>query len=72
MSYDTKFDKSVAIVQGLPKDGPIQPSQEDKLYVRQLIFSSVFLMNSYCIILIRFSSISTSNKASDFVTKLLN
>jgi len=28
----TKFDKAVAIVQGLPKDGPIQPSQDDKLF----------------------------------------
>ncbi|KAF8589455.1 acyl-CoA-binding protein [Ramaria rubella] len=27
-----KFDKAVAIVQGLPKDGPIQPGQADKLY----------------------------------------
>ncbi|KAF8525957.1 Acbp from Moniliophthora Perniciosa [Hysterangium stoloniferum] len=28
----TKFDKAVEIVQGLPKEGPIQPSQDDKLY----------------------------------------
>ncbi|KAI0822520.1 Acbp from Moniliophthora Perniciosa [Trametes gibbosa] len=28
----TKFEKAVAIVQGLPKDGPIQPSQEEQLY----------------------------------------
>ncbi|KAL1407477.1 acyl-CoA-binding protein (ACBP)/diazepam binding inhibitor (DBI)/endozepine (EP) [Vanrija albida] len=26
------FDKAVSIVQNLPKDGPVQPSQEDKLY----------------------------------------
>ncbi|CAE6456319.1 unnamed protein product [Rhizoctonia solani] len=26
-----KFDKAVAIVQAMPKDGPVQPSQEDKL-----------------------------------------
>ena len=29
-----KFDKAVAIVQSLPKQGPIQPSQEEQLYVR--------------------------------------
>ena len=29
-----QFDKAVAIVQNLPKDGPIQPSQDDKLFVR--------------------------------------
>jgi len=27
-----KFEKAVAIVQGLPKGGPVQPSQDDKLY----------------------------------------
>ncbi|KAF5376172.1 hypothetical protein D9757_009341 [Collybiopsis confluens] len=27
-----KFDKAVAIVQGLPKDGPIQPSTDEKLF----------------------------------------
>ncbi|KIO28342.1 hypothetical protein M407DRAFT_6781 [Tulasnella calospora MUT 4182] len=26
-----KFDKAVAIVQGLPKEGPVQPSQDEKL-----------------------------------------
>lgn len=29
-----KFDKAVQIVQALPKDGPIKPSQDDQLYVR--------------------------------------
>lgn len=29
-----KFDKAVSIVQSLPKDGPIKPSQDDQLYVR--------------------------------------
>ncbi|KAI1797028.1 acyl-CoA-binding protein [Ganoderma leucocontextum] len=28
----TKFDKAVAIVQGLPKEGPIQPTQDEQLY----------------------------------------
>ncbi|KAH7341938.1 Acbp from Moniliophthora Perniciosa [Rhizoctonia solani] len=28
-----KFDKAVAIVQDLPKEGPVQPSQDDKLAV---------------------------------------
>ncbi|WWC86420.1 uncharacterized protein L201_001297 [Kwoniella dendrophila CBS 6074] len=31
MSIQAQFDKAVAIVQGLPKDGPVQPSQDDKL-----------------------------------------
>lgn len=31
-----KFEKAVAIVQSLPKDGPIQPTQEEQLYVRNL------------------------------------
>ena len=29
----TKFDKAVSIVQGLPKEGPIQPTQDEQLYV---------------------------------------
>lgn len=33
---EAKFDKAVAIVQGLPKDGPVQPSTDDKLGVRLL------------------------------------
>ncbi|KAL0579046.1 acyl-CoA-binding protein (ACBP)/diazepam binding inhibitor (DBI)/endozepine (EP) [Marasmius crinis-equi] len=27
-----KFEKAVAIVQSLPKDGPIKPSQDEQLY----------------------------------------
>ncbi|PIL35359.1 hypothetical protein GSI_02085 [Ganoderma sinense ZZ0214-1] len=27
-----KFDKAVSIVQGLPKEGPIQPTQDEQLY----------------------------------------
>ena len=34
MSIQTKFERAVAIVQGLPKDGPVQPSQDDQLVVR--------------------------------------
>ena len=33
-----KFDKAVAIIQALPKDGPIRPSQDDQLYVRTPVF----------------------------------
>ena len=29
----TKFEKAVSIVQGLPKDGPIKPTQDEQLYV---------------------------------------
>ena len=39
-----KFEKAVAIVQGLPKDGPIQPSQEDKLFV--LAFYIILIMHT--------------------------
>jgi hypothetical protein len=28
-----KFEKAVETVRSLPKDGPIQPSQQDQLYV---------------------------------------
>jgi len=31
---EEKFDRAVKIVQGLPKDGPIKPTQEDQLDVR--------------------------------------
>ncbi|PPQ68639.1 hypothetical protein CVT26_002923 [Gymnopilus dilepis] len=30
---EAKFEKAVAIIQSLPKDGPVKPSQEDQLYV---------------------------------------
>ena len=33
MSIQAKFDKAVAIVQGLPKDGPIKPTQDQQLIV---------------------------------------
>ncbi|TCD71990.1 hypothetical protein EIP91_000122 [Steccherinum ochraceum] len=29
---EAKFNKAVEIVQALPKDGPIKPSQDDQLY----------------------------------------
>ena len=35
---ETQFKKAAEIVQSLPKDGPIQPSQSDQLYVRTPIF----------------------------------
>lgn len=31
---EAQFDKAVAIVQDLPKEGPIQPSTDEKLIVR--------------------------------------
>lgn len=34
LSVEEKFNKAVAYVQGLPKDGPYQPSQDTKLQVR--------------------------------------
>jgi hypothetical protein len=33
---EAKFNKAVEIVQGLPKDGPVKPSQDDQLFVRSL------------------------------------
>ena len=35
---EAKFNKAVAIVQSLPKNGPIQPSQDDQLFVRTPVF----------------------------------
>ena len=41
---EAKFNKAVEIVQTLPKEGPIQPTQEDQLYVRTpFFFSSPYL-----------------------------
>jgi diazepam-binding inhibitor (GABA receptor modulating acyl-CoA-binding protein) len=34
---ESKFNKAVAIIQGLPKDGPVKPSVEDQLYVCPLL-----------------------------------
>jgi diazepam-binding inhibitor (GABA receptor modulating acyl-CoA-binding protein) len=31
MSLDAKFSKAVAFVQSMPKEGPVTPSNEDKL-----------------------------------------
>jgi hypothetical protein len=35
---EAKFNKAVKIVQSLPKDGPIKPTQDDQLYVRTPVF----------------------------------
>jgi hypothetical protein len=35
---EAKFNKAVVIIQSLPKNGPIQPSQDDQLYVRTPVF----------------------------------
>ncbi|KAH9831536.1 acyl-CoA-binding protein [Rhodofomes roseus] len=29
---ETKFEKAVQIIQGLPKDGPVKPTQDDQLF----------------------------------------
>lgn len=31
MSAEAKFNKAVSIVGSLPKDGPVQPTQDDQL-----------------------------------------
>jgi len=31
---EAKFNKAVAIIQSLPKDGPVKPSTDDQLFVR--------------------------------------
>lgn len=36
-----KFEKAVEIIRSLPKEGPIQPSQDDQLYVRTPFFFRV-------------------------------
>jgi len=33
---EAKFEKAVAIIQALPKNGPIQPSTDERLYVSEL------------------------------------
>ena len=30
---EAKFEKAVQIIQGLPKDGPVKPTQDDQLFV---------------------------------------
>lgn len=32
-----KFDKAVSIVQSMPKEGPIQPTQDEQLYVSGIL-----------------------------------
>lgn len=38
---ESKFERAVKIVQALPKDGPVKPSTEDKLYVSLVVVSGV-------------------------------
>jgi hypothetical protein len=40
---EAKFNKAVAIVRSLPKDGPIQPTLDDQLFVRITFFSRVYI-----------------------------
>lgn len=35
---ESKFNKAVSIVQNLPKDGPVKPTQDEQLYVCYLFF----------------------------------
>jgi hypothetical protein len=35
MSVQAQFDKAVQIVKNLPKEGPVQPTQEDQLKVSE-------------------------------------
>lgn len=39
-----KFDKAVEIVKSLPKEGPIQPTQDEQLYVIHAVFSYMHLI----------------------------
>lgn len=41
MTTEKKFERAVAIVQGLPKEGPVQPTQEEQLAVS---FSDIRLL----------------------------
>lgn len=43
---EAKFNKAVEIVQTLPKEGPIQPTQEDQLYVRTPFFFFIALSHN--------------------------
>ncbi|CDW99397.1 hypothetical protein [Sporisorium scitamineum] len=40
MSVEAKFNKAVSIVGSLPKDGPVQPSQDDQLKFYGLVYST--------------------------------
>lgn len=63
MSFEGKFNKAVEIVQGLPKDGPIKPAQEDQLYVRHsLPMNPSVHLNHRCFVS---SSTSSTSKVSD-------
>jgi diazepam-binding inhibitor (GABA receptor modulating acyl-CoA-binding protein) len=37
MAYEAKFKAAAAIIQKLPKSGPVQPTDEDKLIVTFII-----------------------------------
>jgi hypothetical protein len=37
---EAQFNKAAEIIQGLPKDGALQPSQDDKLYVSRITHAS--------------------------------
>lgn len=45
-TMEAKFNKAVEIVQTLPKEGPIQPTQEDQLYVRTPFFFFIALSHN--------------------------
>jgi hypothetical protein len=42
---EARFNKAVEIVQGLPKEGPIQPSLDEKLLVRFNFSTKHYLLN---------------------------
>jgi hypothetical protein len=44
-----KFEKAVEIIRKLPKEGPIQPTQEDQLFVGTLFFSYVVLSPNWAL-----------------------
>lgn len=64
-----KFDKAVEIVQNLPKDGPIKPTQDEQLYVssprRRHQFRplpSAWCTAADCVVIYMRSSTSISSK----------
>ena len=63
---ETQFSKAAEIIQALPKDGPIQPSQSDQLYVRTPFFFYTILIQSLSISPLPTCSFTvTTNKVCD-------
>ena len=67
---EAKFNKAVAIVQSLPKSGPIQPSQDDQLFVRTPVFSAIPILISpppTCSFMVTTSKVCAARRNHGFI-----